>query len=148
MRRERGRRSWETDTYTALSRETMEMRGAGKRRPRGMPVKEEAGEGRPGGCGGGGRGTEGAGTRVVNLKLKGGRLHTFFCPFPSSSYIPSSSSYHLCLLRFFFFLCLFFSVVATRQTIELKDVETVEQYEFLLNEIEIMKQLDHPNIAR
>ncbi|CBJ29288.1 calcium dependent protein kinase 4 [Ectocarpus siliculosus] len=34
------------------------------------------------------------------------------------------------------------------KTIELKDVETVEQYEFLLNEIEIMKQLDHPNIAR
>lgn len=34
------------------------------------------------------------------------------------------------------------------QTIELKDVETHEQYEFLLNEIEIMKQLDHPNIAR
>ncbi len=24
----------------------------------------------------------------------------------------------------------------------------MEQYEFLLNEIEIMKQLDHPNIAR
>ncbi|CAM9485319.1 unnamed protein product, partial [Sphacelaria rigidula] len=34
------------------------------------------------------------------------------------------------------------------QTIELKDVETHEQYEFLLNEIEIMKKLDHPNIAR
>lgn len=34
------------------------------------------------------------------------------------------------------------------QTIELKDVQTLEQYEFLLNEIEIMKKLDHPNIAR
>lgn len=43
---------------------------------------------------------------------------------------------------------MFFSVVFGEQTIELKDVETVEQYEFLLNEIEIMKQLDHPNIAR
>lgn len=27
-------------------------------------------------------------------------------------------------------------------------METHEQYEFLLNEIEIMKKLDHPNIAR
>lgn len=30
----------------------------------------------------------------------------------------------------------------------MKCVETHEQYEFLLNEIEIMKKLDHPNIAR
>ena len=37
---------------------------------------------------------------------------------------------------------------AEMKTIELKDVETHEQYEFLLNEIEIMKKLDHPNIAR
>ena len=35
-----------------------------------------------------------------------------------------------------------------KQTIEMKCVETHEQYEFLLNEIEIMKKLDHPNIAR
>eukprot|EP00904_Undaria_pinnatifida_P006941 jgi/Undpi1/3377/HiC_scaffold_15.g06750.m1 len=34
------------------------------------------------------------------------------------------------------------------KTIEMKCVETHEQYEFLLNEIEIMKKLDHPNIAR
>lgn len=38
--------------------------------------------------------------------------------------------------------------VRGQKTIELKDVETHEQYEFLLNEIEILKQLDHPNIAR
>lgn len=46
-----------------------------------------------------------------------------------------------------FSLC-FVLLVFSWKTIELKDVETHEQYEFLLNEIEIMKKLDHPNIVR
>lgn len=56
------------------------------------------------------------------------------------------------------FLVLFFIVViivvvfhfflSFTKTIELKDVETIEQYDFLVNEINIMKKLDHPNIAR
>lgn len=47
---------------------------------------------------------------------------------------------YLCICSFRFVFC--------EQTVELKDVETIEQYEFLLNEVEILKQLDHPNIAR